>query len=115
MKTTHTIDNTEDLIDSRDVIERIEALTPGLTDDDRTELATLRALRDEASQCSEDWEYGETLIRDSYFETYAKELAGECYEIPNTWPHRCIDWKKRCDGYRDCYDFTDELNCPGFV
>lgn len=27
---------------------------------------------------------------------------------------RCIDASKRCDGYRDCYDYTDELNCQGF-
>ena len=28
------------------------------------------------------------------FEEYAEELASDCYDIPDTWPHRCIDWEK---------------------
>lgn len=34
------------------------------------------------------------LIAADDFEEYAEELAGDCYDIPDTWPHRCIDWEK---------------------
>jgi len=26
-----------------------------------------------------------------------------CFKVP-----QCVDWSKRHDGYRDCYDGTDE-------
>ena len=59
--------------------------------DDAAELKALRDLADEASG-SPDWEHGETLIRDSYFTDYAQQLAEDCYEMPDGWPFRCIDW-----------------------
>lgn len=40
-----------------------------------------------------DW-FPRELIAVDDFEEYAEELASECYEIPDTWPHRCIDWEK---------------------
>lgn len=40
-----------------------------------------------------DW-YPRELIDTDSFEEYAEELAEECYSIPDTWPHRCIDWEK---------------------
>ena len=60
--------NRDDVIDSRDVIHWIDALSGGdwkvgLSDDDAEALEALIALRDEA-EGSPDWEYGETLIRD---------------------------------------------------
>ena len=72
-----TISNTDDVIDSRDVIERIEHLRqlrqPGpvdLGDEDDAqaqddlfaELAALEKLAEEASDYAPDWEYGEALI-----------------------------------------------------
>ena len=94
---TKTISNFDDVIDSRDIIERIEELE---TDDERDEadneeLKTLRELAKEGEDYSEDWNYGSTLIRDSYFETYAEELATDCCEMPsgNNWPMYCIDWE----------------------
>ena len=106
-----TITNYNDMIDSRDVIERIEHLRqlrqPGPVDlcdgDNETpqdelfaELAALEKLAAEASDYAPDWEYGETLIRDSYFETYAEELADDIGAINNDhgWPHNCIDWQR---------------------
>jgi hypothetical protein len=112
------IDNTEDLIDSRDVIERIEELetegalrasVPGeswgevadrdaadyLDDDDADELRALRELAKECANYS-DWGHGETLIRDSYFVTYAQELADDIGAVNSEigWPYSCIDWEK---------------------
>jgi len=84
----------EDLIDSREVIARIEYLADDDCDEDETrELAALRALADEASGAP-DWQYGETLIRDSYFKQYAEQLAEELDLIPQDakWPATCIDW-----------------------
>lgn len=109
----------DDIIDSRDVIKRIDELQQEQSDvmtgfacvedmDDETrvaflaweadyahELDTLRKLRDEAEGCG-DWKYGETLIRDSYFEDYAQELAEDCDMLQEgaTWPYTCIDWEK---------------------
>jgi len=59
--------------------------------DDAAELKALRDLVDEASD-SPDWEYGEALIRDTYFKAYAQQLAEDCYDMPEGWPFRCIDW-----------------------
>lgn len=105
---TKAIDNSADVIDSREIIDRIEYLgekktehesEQGLTWEqaspyEATELKALTALASEASQCAADWEYGEALIRDSYFKEYAQELAEDCGLIPAKleWPCRCIDW-----------------------
>lgn len=91
------IDNTDDIIDSRDVIERIDELVnqdDELTEDEHDELVSLRALHDEAADYSEDWEYGVALIRDSYFKTYAQELADDigAIDAKASWPLSCIDW-----------------------
>lgn len=58
------------------------------------ELTALKALADEAERYADDWRYGVTLIRDSYFEEYAEELAEDIGAIPAdaAWPCTCIDW-----------------------
>lgn len=130
--------NHDDVIDSRDVIARIDELTDErqtlldaveeaeetLADaddttadfvkeeaedqlaEDRAALAEwdtdnaeeLKALTDlaEEAEYSPGWKYGETLIRRSYFETYAQELAEDCgmLENANSWPLTCIDWEQ---------------------
>lgn len=96
------ISNLDDTIDSRDVIARIEELEEmlnedvGLSSDECSEYWALIELRDEASDYSSDWQYGVQLIRDSYFKTYAMELAEEIGAIDSnaTWPNTCIDWDK---------------------
>jgi hypothetical protein len=84
-------ENTDDVIDSRDVIATIERLEESQEDADT--LAVLKALADECEGYG-DWQYGETLIRDSYFKDYAQELAEECDMIDHKakWPMNCIDW-----------------------
>lgn len=75
------ISNHDEVIDSRDVIGEIEALRSNLAefgpDDEMAEtwqeaLKALESLADQASDYASDWEYGETLIRDSYFTEYAR-------------------------------------------
>lgn len=99
-----TIDNTDDLIDSREVIARIEELTDerdaaidageDFDEDSAKELAALEALASEAEGYCSDWKYGETLIRDSYFRDYAMQLAEDIGAMKDNaqWPHTCIDW-----------------------
>lgn len=97
---------TDDVIDSRDVIEAIrlldaeDMLTPDLVE-------LLDDLRHLDSQClgsSSDWSWGETLVADHYFFDYAKELVHDCYAIPSDWPFSCIDWKRVADELR--LDYT---------
>lgn len=100
------ISNHDEVIDSRDVIGEIEALRSNLAefgpDDEMAEtwqeaLKALESLADQASDYASDWEYGETLIRDSYFTEYAQELADDLgYMSGSTaeqWPFTCIDWE----------------------
>lgn len=130
--------NTDDVIDSRDVIARIEELTEerddlvtaldeareerneaedsdedaiadldgAITDAfdalkawDEENAAELKALTELADQCegyADDWKYGATLVRDSYFEDYAQELAEDIGAIDRnaSWPYTCIDWER---------------------
>ena len=100
------VDNYQDVIDSRDVIARIEELQ-GERDaheqgpsewgdeckEDCEELGTLLALQDEAEGYAADWQYGAALIRDSYFKDYCRETLEDCGTIPKdlpTWVE--IDW-----------------------
>jgi hypothetical protein len=80
------------------------------------ELATLRKLADEASPYAEEWEHGETLIRDSYFKEYAQGLAEDCSPFPSNspegkalamWPYRCIDWDQATRELRMDYTSVD--------
>lgn len=106
-----TIDNTQDIIDTRDIIARIEELEAMLgneegtdegwegTDEEWNEFATLQFLMSDLKgnggdeQWRGDW-YPITLIRDLHFIDYAQELAEDCGMIPANaqWPNNCIDW-----------------------
>ena len=58
---------------------------------------------------SPDWEHGETLIRDSYFEEYAQELAESCGMVNASaqWPARCIDWEQAASELKMDYMSVD--------
>ncbi|MGI9493142.1 MAG: hypothetical protein ACR2QF_12150 [Geminicoccaceae bacterium] len=131
------VNNMQDIIDSRDVIECIEELEDTLSSssdhvkllelydrgtDDLTEterdrfefmleeikpydvddineaseqLKPLKALADETSNYAEDWDHGAALIRDSYFEQYAEQLADDIGAVNSnaSWPNNHIDWE----------------------
>lgn len=90
------ISNSDDVIDSRQVIERIEELQGNdeRDQDENRELTSLLALQEEAEGYSSDWKYGAILVRDSYFKDHAQELAEDIGAINSdaTWPNNCIDW-----------------------
>lgn len=120
------LDGTDDVFDSRDVIERIEELiveweqnagdtfagyvltgddyAAGLSDDAAEGLAALIEFRDQAESVS-DWQYGETFISDDYFTEYTRELAEDIGAIDReaSWPLNRIDWKAAADDLKMDY------------
>lgn len=109
------IDENADTLDSRDVIKALEiyrdavtalGLDPDAKDIDDSDLdsdgleiwETYIALRNFDEECSgyaSDWQHGETLINDSYFEDYARELAKDigAVKLDSKWPNNHIDWE----------------------
>jgi len=110
---TTEISNTDDVIDSRDVIARIEELESDLAawiedymeehdleeldDDDvppdeeefwsvKGELDPLKTLAEEGENYAPDWNYGEGLINEEYFTEYCEQLVkdiGDTSELPD--------------------------------
>ncbi len=114
MKGDTEIDNSADTIDSRDIIERIAYLRDEeggdqFTDEEAEELAALVALAEDAEGYCEDWRFGMTLIRESYFEDYAYELANDIGAINNDygWPLNCIDWEQAARELQQDYTSLD--------
>ncbi len=117
-----TISTSDDLIDSREVIERIEELESERQDlvdvedvdvedwdaENGEELTALKALADEG-ESSADWLHGETLVRDSYFQTYAEKLADDIGAIDRnaSWPVNCIDWEQAARELQQDYSSVD--------
>jgi hypothetical protein len=115
-----TIDNSEDTIDSRDIIARIEELQEqakdALNESERKELETLAALAVECEDCS-DWEHGAQLVRGTYFVDHTKELISDCYEDvgkaprgqENRWPykHVTIDYESAAEELKQDYTEVD--------
>ena len=117
----NNISNTEDVIDSRDIIERIEELESALKNfldendvlleenfPDIDELKALRNLANEASQYSSEWQYGEILISYSYWEEYVQEMLEDCGDIPKNLPwYIAIDWKTTAENIAQDYTIVE--------
>ena len=74
------------------------------------ELSALKKLALQGGQYAEDWYHGVTLISDSYFEQYSRELAEELYgrEVKNSeWPFNCIDWGEATERLQSDYTAID--------
>lgn len=122
---TNEITNSEDIIDSRDIIARIEDLeSEGIkpyseykTEEEAgenielaQELESLKKLTEEASSYSDDWDFGCTLIRDSYFTEYAEELCKDIGDIPQDLPWYIanhIDWDGVASEIKQDYTIVD--------
>lgn len=107
--------NSDDVIDVRDVIARFEELdgNDDRDEDEKTEYAALTALLEELrgnggdEQWRGDW-YPITLIRDTYMQDYAQETAEDCGLIDKAaWPARCIDWEQATDEFKQDYTTTE--------
>ena len=130
----HELTNSDDIIDSRDILERFEELKTERDDladaveeaegDEDTEHAQnlfeawqedneaeYTALEKLIEQCEGygDFAHGETLIREDYFETYAQELADDIGAIDRkaAWPTNHIDWEAAADELRQDYMEVD--------
>ena len=97
-------DNTDELIDSRDVIERMQELLDAIEDNDTSfddtecyehchELRLLGELGDDATDYADDWEDGVVLVRDSFWTEWAQQDAEDIYELPTEGPASYIDWE----------------------
>jgi len=106
------IDNTDDVIDSRDVIERLEEMESELAelgenidlaeddeeskearealkewnDDNRDELERLGGLCAEGEGATSEWKDGTPLINDNYFSEYAEDFCKDFGDIPSDLP-----------------------------
>ena len=111
------VSNSDDIIDSRDIIERIEELEAmveddSIDDDEKEELEVLQALAAEGQDYASDWKYGETLIRDSHFQDYAEEFFNDTadsstIDAMNQWPLRHIDWEAAAEELKQDYTTID--------
>ena len=112
------ISNTQDIIDSRDILERIADLRSewaentgddpddyvltgddwavGLGEDGAAEMAALTSLVDALRNLGGDTpENGIPLVHEAYFEDYARELAEDIGAVDReaAWPLGYIDWE----------------------
>lgn len=116
------ITNTQDVIDSMDVIARIEELYDYLHDEysdyvlecekDKYDGGSfddwldIMVDSDEAvpeylslvklakqGEYSPDWSYGEALIHEDYFTKYIEELINDCYEMPKEMKSGNWPWR----------------------
>lgn len=129
------ISNSDDCIDSRDVIARIEELESELetayeeyadaareangsamtkeqwleTDDfDDSELTALQALQEEAQGYAPDWTYGAQLIRSTYFVEYCQDLVQDIGDLPRDMPgYLVIDWEATARNLKADYTTVD--------
>lgn len=82
-------------------------------ENDGDELKTLQELIDELRgnggdhQFEGDW-YPGSMIRESYFEDYARELLEDCGDLPRDLPgYVAIDWAKTADNIRVDYSSVE--------
>lgn len=78
-------------------LEALKEAQDEFAEPEKDELKMLRSLENEI----DDYMHGTTLIREEYFETYAKEYASDVCEMPRRselrWPFTCIDWKEAAE------------------
>ena len=124
---SRSIDQFQDALDVRDIIERFEeleterenlddneaALIEWTETEDGQEYTALRALLDDLKgnggdeQWRGDW-YPVTLIRASYFVEAMRDLCEDIGDIPEKFPHYIeIDWTKTAENLRVDYTATE--------
>ena len=107
---TRSISNMEDTLDTRDILAYMETLEDNPSESEAEELASLTGLIQEVRDSSGDSpEDGIQIIRDSYFQEYAQELADDIGAIHRdaTWPLNCIDWEQAASELQRDYTSVD--------
>ena len=108
------LDLTDDIIDVRNIIGRFEEIEESEDADEIEQRDTLASLLSELQgnggdeQWRGDW-YPLTLIRDSYFEDYARELAEDIGAVGKNagWPNQYIDWEAASEALQMDYTSID--------
>ena len=107
----------DDVIDSRDIEERIVELEKNnnLTDQEKEELNQLAAIKKDVEDYSDEWQYGITFISEYHWVEYCEDCAYEMgyiedIERVNSNPLvYCVDWEKWAKEMK--YDYTStEIN-----
>lgn len=120
----------DDILDSRNIIERIEELEgerealveameeavepehemPEKDDldawdnENAEELKNWKELADQCEGYSSDWVHGETLIRDTYWVEYCMDLVRDIGGLPSDFPdYIVIDWESTADNLKADY------------
>lgn len=99
---------TEELEKEKD-LEQAQSILDGrpeLDEEEKKELEELLSLKDEISE----WQYGNTLILESDFEDYCKELCEEIGDLPKDLPgYIVIDWGETAVNLRADYSECEYL------
>jgi hypothetical protein len=118
-KLADSLDNSEDLIDSRDVtdlIEYFEAKLESLVDDELQDfkneygdkLESLKKLAEEGEAAAPDWNFGETMILESYFTEHVMQTIKDCGDLPQDIPSYIeIDEEKTAENLKADYQEID--------
>lgn len=96
----------EDILDPRDIAERLKYLT---RERDRLEGSQLEEI--DALQGVVDEGIDDTLVHEDYFQEYAEELAVDIGAIDHRqrdhWPYTCIDWEQAAEELKQDYSVID--------
>ncbi len=111
---------TDDLIDTRDLIELLDELESLVANgewivdgekltEEKERYDALKDFTDELESYCSDYHYGETLIADSYFVEYAEQLAEDIGAIDRDaqWPLSYIDWNAAADALKQDYTTSE--------
>lgn len=125
------ITNTDKVIDSRDIIERLKELEQDIIDacgkdagdfgavetwleyaesENVEAVEEYRSLYKLQEQCEDysEWEHGELLIHSSHWIDYVEELLTDCGDLPRDIPwYISIDWVKTADNIEMDYAIVD--------
>ena len=72
------------------------------------EYLTLTSLAEECEGIASDWSYGETLIRESYWEDYCRELVSDIGDLPRDFPsYIVIDWEATAENLLTDYSSVE--------
>lgn len=127
-------DSNEDVLDSRDLVERQQEIEEELTpedaefyetfsspddfaehirnhpdgdDDLAAEYMTLYDFNEEGQSTfgAAEWDLGVTLVNDSHFEDYARQLADDVGAVRHAgfWPNQFIDWSAAAEALQVDY------------
>lgn len=112
MRIPDEINLNDDVLDSRDIIARLEYLRERdgdeddpLDADEREEMLSLQLLEDAFSGYG-DWHHGETLISETYWSEYCEQFVKDCDMLPRDLSPLIannIDWEGIAKDMRQDY------------